>query len=93
MGITVPASMQPPEDYEIWPENEHGVVTFLRCQTQWRTSAGGFVGLDYNVVLAMLALYDVPDRAAVLEDIQVMEHRAIEILSERAERESKKRWR
>lgn len=93
MGITLPARMRPPEHYEVWPENEHGVLTFLRCQTQWRTSSGGVVGLDYNVVLAMLALYDVPDRAAVLEDVQVMEYQAIEIMNERAQREAKKSWR
>lgn len=77
-------------DYEIWPENEHAVGTFIRCQTQWRTGGSGVVGLDYNVVLEVMRLYDVPDPPLVLEDLQVMEHRAIELLNEQARREAKR---
>lgn len=93
LGIALPPAMRPPEDYEVWPENDQSVLTFLRCQTQWRTSSGGVIGLDYGVVLSIMGLYHVSDRAAVLEDVQVMEHRAIEIMNQRAERGGQKPWR
>lgn len=47
-----------PEDYEsdrptlaLWPEHVEPFLLFARLQTQWRTSATGVIGMDYNVVL------------------------------------------
>lgn len=54
---------------------------FLGVETQWRATGGGVVGLDYGVVLELMRLYDVPDRAAVLAEIRVIEARAIELLN------------
>ena len=33
-----------------WPENEDVVELFQYSDTQWRTSAAGLVGLDYQAV-------------------------------------------
>jgi hypothetical protein len=43
------------------------------------------IGLDYGVVLQLMELYSVGDRVAVLEDLQVMEAKAVEIMNKKAE--------
>jgi hypothetical protein len=82
--------MLQPVEYEVWPEHEDAVMVFLRCQTQWRVGSGGVTGLDYGVILQMMALYDVPERAKVMEDLQVMESRAIELFGKAAKKEASK---
>lgn len=62
---------------------------FLRCQTQWRTTSSGVMGLDYGVVLQMLDLYAVENRRQTLEDLQVMECRARELFNQEAVKASK----
>lgn len=57
---------------------------FLRCQTQWRTSMAGVVGLDYGAVLGLMDLYAVGDRRQLMEDLQVMEGRAKELINDAA---------
>jgi hypothetical protein len=64
-------------------ENWQSVQIFLRCQTQWRASMGGVIGLDYGAVAWLLRLYEVTDQRAVLEDLQVMEGAAMLIMNER----------
>jgi hypothetical protein len=72
------------DDFMVWPEHEDAVLTFIRCQTQWRSTGGGVIGLDYGVVFQVMELYDVTDRRTVLEDLQVMESRAVEMINRRA---------
>ena len=67
------------------------MLLFLRCQTQWRSGGSGVIGLDYGVVLAMMSLYDVVNRRQAMEDLQVMEGRARELINQAASPESKKR--
>ncbi len=74
-----------PREYEVWPEHEDAVLLFLRCQTQWRVGGIGVVGLDYAVVLQIMYLYAVGDRRQALEDLQVMESRAKELMNKAAE--------
>ena len=74
-----------PREYEVWPEHEDAVTLFLRCQTQWRVGGLGVVGLDYAVVLQVMDLYAVGDRRQSLEDLQVMESRAKELMNKAAE--------
>ncbi len=57
---------------------------FLRCQTQWRTTMNGLLGLDYGAVAWLLRLYEVEDPRALLEDLQVMEAAALMFLQERS---------
>jgi hypothetical protein len=74
-----------PREYEVWPEHEDAVLLFLRCQTQWRVGGIGVVGLDYAVVLQIMDLYAVGDRRQALEDLQVMESRAKELINKAAQ--------
>ena len=76
----------------MWEENWPAVELFLRCSTQWRsgepTALGpcGVYGLDYAVVLSLGSLYLTAqaDMAQVLEDVQVMERRALDLAYEAA---------
>ena len=78
-----------PKEYEVWPEHEDAVLLFLRCQTQWRTTMLGVMGLDYGVILQMLDLYAVSNRPQAMEDLQVMEGRAKQLINEQAEKSMK----
>jgi hypothetical protein len=57
---------------------------FLRCQTQWRTTMNGLLGLDYGAVAWLLRLYEVEDPRALLEDLQVMEAAALITVNSRS---------
>ena len=57
---------------------------FLRCQTQWRTTMNGLLGLDYGAVAWLLRLYEVEDPRALLEDLQVMEAAALITINSRS---------
>ena len=57
---------------------------FLRCQTQWRTTMSGVLGLDYAAVAWVLKLYEVEDQRALLEDLQVMEAAAMATINTRS---------
>ena len=81
----MPAGELKPVDYEVDPDNWEAVQMFLRCQTQWRTSMSGIVGLDYGAVAWLLKLYGAKDQRALLEDLQVME---CAVLSEMAKKRS-----
>jgi hypothetical protein len=76
--------MLQPVKYEVWPEHEDAVLMFLRCETQWRTMSSGVMGMDYGVVLQLMDLYAVDNRRQVLEDLQIMEGRAKELINEQA---------
>jgi hypothetical protein len=57
---------------------------FLRCQTQWRTTMNGLLGLDYGAVAWLLRLYEVEDPRSLLEDLQVMEAAALVTINSRS---------
>lgn len=57
---------------------------FLRVQTQWRTTMNGVMGLDYGVVLELARLQQIKDPMQLLDDLQVMEQRAKELLNKAA---------
>lgn len=80
-GIALPE--QPANDFEVWEENWPVVEMFLRCQTQWRTTMSGILGLDYAAVAWLLKLYEVEDPRALLEDLQIMEAAAMMALNSR----------
>ncbi len=81
--------MLQPTEYEVWQEHEYAVLMFLRCETQWRTMSSGVMGLDYGVVLQLMDLYAVDNRRQVLEDLQIMEGRAKELINEQAAKAAK----
>ena len=55
---------------------------FLRCQTQWRCGPSGVIGL--------CNLYHVGDKRQLMDDLQIMEGRALELIAEKQEKEEKK---
>jgi hypothetical protein len=88
-GLELPPDMLAGKDFGVWEENWHAVELFLRCQTQWRTGPSSVIGLDYSVVLALATMY-LPATAqakTVLEEVQIMEARALELFAESAKRE------
>ena len=68
----------------MWEENWPVLDMFLRCQTQWRTTMNGLLGLDYGAVAWLLRLYEVEDPRALLEDLQVMEAAALITINSRS---------
>lgn len=81
-GIAAPDTEEI-KPFEVWEENWPAVELFLRCQTQWRTSMAGAIGLDYGAVEWLLRLYEVKDQRSVLEDLQVMEAAALNVLNQK----------
>lgn len=78
----------PPEDastvFEVWEENWSAVEMFLRCQTQWRTTMNGVLGLDYGALKWLFSLYPVEDPHLLLEDLQVMEATVVATVNKRS---------
>jgi hypothetical protein len=55
-------------------------MMFLRMQTQWNVTMGGYVGLKYEVLLGasgLMSLYDVDNPREMLEGLRVMEAAAL----------------
>ena len=84
LGVALP-EQEPENDFEVWEENWPVVEMFMRCQTQWRTTMSGLLGLDYGVVAWLLKLYEVEDQRSMLEDLQVMEAAAVAVLNNRSD--------
>jgi hypothetical protein len=82
LGVALPEQPRT-DDFEVWEENWPVLEMFLRCQTQWRTTMGGVLGLDYVAVAWLLKLYEVEDPRALLEDLQVIEAAAMMTLNSR----------
>lgn len=80
-GVILPDHLSAPRDYVLWADHWPAVELFMRCGTQWRATSGGLIGLDYGVVLEMAKLYQVPRLPQAMEDLQVMEIRARELLN------------
>ena len=83
-GMTLPEEMLAPKVYCIWPEHQEALELFMRCATQWRSGANGVMGLDYGVVLQMASLYQIQDLARVMEDLQIMELHARDLINKEA---------
>lgn len=97
LGLELPEQPSPP-DFAVWPENMPAVELFLRCSTQWRTgepsavAPAGVAGLDYGVLLSLGRLYLPPDADMrdVIEDVQVMERQALELIYQAAKKAAEK---
>jgi hypothetical protein len=84
-GLALPEAMLAPKVYYIWHEHLDVLNLFMRCMTQWRCGANGVVGLDYGVVLQMASLYQITeDLARVMEDLQIMELHARDLINKEA---------
>lgn len=73
----------------LWPEHADVLSLFMRCITQWRSGGNGVLGLDYGVVLQMASLYQIQDLARVMEDLQIMELHARDLINKAAAKEAK----
>ena len=82
LGLVLPEQDRS-DDFEVWEENWPVLEMFLRCQTQWRTTMSGVLGLDYGAVAWVLKLYEVEDHRSMLEDLQVMEAAAMATINSR----------
>lgn len=77
-------------EFEVYPENWDAVQLFLALSTQWRAVAFGTMasarvlhtGLDYTAVESVARLTGIPRsrRAAVFQQIRVMEEAALDVL-------------
>ena len=83
-GMALPEKMLAPKVYSVWPEHMDVLELFIRCATQWRSGANGVMGLDYGVVLQMASLYQVQDLTVVMEDLQIMELHARDLINKEA---------
>tara|TARA_R100000781_G_scaffold86941_1_gene53503 strand:- start:120 stop:392 length:273 start_codon:yes stop_codon:yes gene_type:complete len=78
-----------PKVFEVWPEHEEVLTMYLRCSTQWRSGPSGVIGLDYGVVIQLCNIYHIKDIRALLDDLQVMENRTLELIAEQQEKAEK----
>lgn len=82
MGVVlVDATEKVSDHFEVWDENWDIVMMFLRMQTQWNVTMGGFTGLKYEVLRWLCDLYSVEEPKAMLEGIQIMESAALQELN------------
>lgn len=71
-------------DFGVWEENADTVVMFMRLQTQWNIVPGGvFLGLNYQAAEVLFRIHKVNDRAAMMNDLQLMEIAALNVLNAR----------
>ena len=80
-GIELPKKKEEkPKYFEVIDDNWIAVEMFVKAQTQWQTSFGGFVGLKYEIFLmqgGLFDLYNIKDRTKILEELQIMESYAL----------------
>lgn len=70
-------------DMEIEPDAWQTVQLWLRVQTQWRTSIGGIVGLDYPAVFQLMDRLKIKDPdGEVFDGLQIMEFAALKALKD-----------
>ncbi len=68
------------------PENEEAWELWIECQTQWRTSGFGRVGLDYNTVYAEAERLEIDLSICTMKKIKALERYELSRGSEDAER-------
>lgn len=57
---------------------------FCAMQTQWRSAGAGAYGLDYNVLPMLFKIYKIDDEELTLNDVRVMEQKALEMMHHNA---------
>ncbi len=71
------------DDFEVWEENAEVMVMFLKLQTQWNVTQGGFIGLNYQSVQFLFTIGAVANQAEMMDDLQAMEMAALQVLNKR----------
>lgn len=69
------------DNFEVWEENWQALEIFAQCQTQWRTSMSGLVGLDYTAVAWVLRLNQVEDELLTLQKLQIVEATVLKLMN------------
>ena len=82
--IEAAKSLEEPKHFEVFPENKEVVELFLIVQTQWRTSFGGFVGLDYTAVFQTMRICGIKFNRDGIVDLQIMELAALSVVNSKA---------
>lgn len=72
----------------IYPENFEAFSFFASIRTQWRVGLNGKTGLDYTAVKAAMSMRNIRKsrRAALLDDVQIMEAAALKTMREKSGR-------
>lgn len=78
-------------DYELWEEHIPVVELFMRVIRQWRIAGESFLGIDYNVLEFVSKLSGMELTLALLDDFQIMEAAAADILNEQSKPPEKPR--
>jgi hypothetical protein len=85
LGFTLEdVASSPPVD--VWEENWVPTQIFAAMSTQWRTTQGAVVGLDYGVLPFVFRCAGIKKRrkqADTLECLQIMESEALKIMNRR----------
>lgn len=78
------AAVQRDRSFEVWPDCWPAIDLYSRVMTQWRSSMGGLVGLDYAVVFQLLDRMGLNDTdwQDRLTDIQIIEAAVIDLMRE-----------
>lgn len=80
------------DDFLLWEEHVPVVELFLRCVRQWRTAGEAFLGIDYGALSWVCKLSNIEPTLPLLDDFQIMEAQAVEILN-KAPKDKKKKGR
>ena len=84
LGVIMVDAPTTPASFEVWDENWDTVMMFMRMQTQWNVTMGGFVGLKYEVLRWLCDLYSVEDQRTMLDGLRIMEAAALQVLNDRS---------
>lgn len=70
-------------DFEVWPDNMPAINLFSSISTQWRTSMGGMIGIDYNVLFSRMDRMNLSDQDYewLFDDIRVIESEALSAIN------------
>lgn len=71
-------------DYELWEEHIPVVELFMRVIRQWRIAGESFLGIDYNILELVSRLSGMELTLDLLDDFQIMEAAAADILNEQS---------
>jgi hypothetical protein len=82
MGVVLVNTEKKLDEFGVWPENWDTVTMFLRLQTQWNVTMGGYIGLRYEMLPWLCDLYSVEDPKSLLEGLQIMEAAALKVLND-----------
>lgn len=68
-------------EFEVWEDNWPAVAMFMRLQTQWVSTVGGIVGLNYQSAQWLFTIEGVEKPRELLADLQVMEAAALGVMN------------